>query len=69
MNPKRARSLALVLAVTCVAVMALSFLPGTRAQDDAQDAPKLGGTWIYEDLEAAYAQAKATGKPLLVGFR
>ena len=25
--------------------------------------------WIYEDIDAGYAQAKRTGKPLLVSFR
>ncbi len=25
--------------------------------------------WIYEDIDAGYAQAKKTGKPLLVSFR
>lgn len=25
--------------------------------------------WIYEDIEAGYAEAKKTGKPLLVSFR
>ena len=25
--------------------------------------------WIYDDLEAGYATAKRTGKPLLVSFR
>ena len=25
--------------------------------------------WIHDDLETAYAQARTTGKPLLVSFR
>ena len=25
--------------------------------------------WIYEDIEAGYAEANKTGKPLLVAFR
>jgi len=25
--------------------------------------------WIYEDINAGYAEAKKTGKPLLVSFR
>lgn len=25
--------------------------------------------WIYDDLEAGYARARQTGKPLLVSFR
>lgn len=27
------------------------------------------GQWFYEDLNGAYAEAKKTGKPLLVAFR
>ena len=26
-------------------------------------------TWIHDDIEKGYAEAKATGKPLLVTFR
>ena len=26
-------------------------------------------SWIYEDIEAGYAEAKNTAKPLLVAFR
>ena len=37
----------------------------------AQDVPMPddGPGWIYEDIEAGYAKAKETGKPLLVAFR
>ena len=34
-----------------------------RLKDDAAD------FWIYDDLYAAEAKAKTTGKPLLVSFR
>jgi len=30
---------------------------------------KVPDGWIYEDVEAGYKQALATGKPLLVSFR
>ena len=30
---------------------------------------KVSDGWIYEDIDAGYAQAKQTGKPLLVSFR
>ncbi len=30
---------------------------------------KIAGNWIYEDIEAGYARARKTGKPLLVSFR
>ena len=29
----------------------------------------LVGPWIYDDLEAGYAEARKSGKPLLVVFR
>jgi hypothetical protein len=29
----------------------------------------LAGTWIYDDLEAGGAEAKKSGKPMLVVFR
>ncbi len=31
------------------------------------DEPK--GDWIYDDLAAGFAEAKATGRPLMVVFR
>lgn len=45
-----------------------------RAQDAAdlrellQDI-ELGERWFYNDVEAAFAQARATGKPVLALFR
>jgi hypothetical protein len=30
---------------------------------------EVSADWIYEDIEAGYAMAKKTGKPLLVTFR
>jgi serine protease Do len=46
-----------------------------HAQDNKEAIKKplndvdLVGNWIYDDLPAAYAEAKKTGKPLLVVFR
>ena len=28
-----------------------------------------GGTWIYNDLEKGYAEARRSGKPLLIVYR
>jgi hypothetical protein len=45
---------------------------GLHAQSDLQRNLKdidIGKHWIYNDLKEGYAQAKATGKPLLVLFR
>ena len=45
-----------------------------RAQDYEKLKTALGDVhladgWIYEDIAAGYAEAKKTGKPLLVSFR
>ena len=44
-------------------------------QDGSKEALKtalkdtdLPGTWIYDDLDAGFAEAKKTGKPMLVVF-
>jgi len=39
--------------------------PLQKSLDDLAAKPP----WIYDDLPAGYAQAKKTGKPLLVVFR
>lgn len=36
---------------------------------EALDDKMLVGPWIYDDLDAGYAEAKRTGKPLLVVLR
>ena len=30
---------------------------------------KVSDDWIYEDIDAGYAEARKTGKPLIVSFR
>lgn len=61
-----------------VCVLALTLLP-VPAQETAtkslaerkRERLKDGaaGFWIYDDVDAGFAKAKATGKPLLVSFR
>ncbi len=36
---------------------------------DALEDKLLAGEWIYDDIEAGYAQAEKAGKPLLVTFK
>jgi hypothetical protein len=53
-------------------VLGMALAPGLRAQADLQRNLKdtnVGKHWIYNDLKAGTAQARATGKPLLVVFR
>lgn len=37
-----------------------------RLQDDRSE---LVGEWIYDDMAAGFAEAKKTGKPLMIVFR
>ena len=57
----------LALLLTAVSLSALcaqdSLLQKSLKDVDVQ------GAWIYNDLPAGYAEAKKTGKPLLVVFR
>ena len=40
----------------------------TKVRDDVKTV-KATGLWIYNDLPAGYAEARRTGKPLLIVFR
>ena len=60
-------NLALAAAVAC-----LSVLSPTQDKDKLREALKdtdLVGTWIYDDLDGGIAEAKKSGKPLLVTLR
>ncbi len=48
--------------------LAVTTVP-SPAQDHAGNPLDVDEAWIVEDLEAGYALAKETGKPLLVAFR
>ena len=62
-------SWAAVLAVgVFLAVGAVSL--GDEDGPDPWQGPGAGSDdWIYDDIDAAYAAAKKSGKPILVGFR
>lgn len=49
------------------------FATAVAAQDFDKLKQALGdivaAEWIYEDIDAGYAEARKTGKPLLVSFR
>ena len=58
-----------------LASAALALLPAI-VQDSDKDRLRralgdndLVGTWIYDDLDAGYAEAKKSGKPLMVVIR
>lgn len=63
--PRRALLPALAFLAAAVAVCAADEPPIQGALGDSG----LVGTWIYDDLPAAFAQAQKTGRPLLAVFR
>jgi len=66
----RIRILAAFLVLGFAFVPAYAFLAGMSGEQkrEALKDPKLVG-WFYEDLPGAIAEAKKTGKPLMVVFR
>ena len=58
------------LTITMLFLMAgLCFGHGDREVAEDQEAVKSTGFWIYNDLDQGFAEAKKTGKLLLVVFR
>lgn len=62
---KRPSGTLLAVAAVCVS---LAWGAATLAEDE-EPSDGSPSTWISEDIDKAYAQAKETGKPLLVAFR
>ncbi len=55
-----------------VTALAIGFLFASAAEAQNQLKPQdieVGAHWIYDDVPAAFAKAKATGKPILALFR
>ncbi len=64
--------LTLALLAAAAVSMTHSFAAGpTRDQQILNDRNSIeaAGAWIYDDLEKGFAEAKQTGKPLLVVLR
>lgn len=64
------------LRTACLAVGALSLLMAPGAVQDVKERLRqklkdtaVRGDWVYDDIEAGFAAAKQSGKPLLVVFR
>jgi len=63
-----------LLEVLSQALVGLLVLPAAPPQDKeklraAMGDTSLAGTWFYEDLDGGFAEAKRTGKPLMVVLR
>ncbi len=58
---------ALIAGCSFLAISACSQEPETLQA--ALGDVNLADAWIYEDIDAGYAEAISTGKPLLVAFR
>ena len=64
------------IAITALALLSIASAIPMSSQDDQIQLLKkaigddlVGEDWIYENIEAGYARARKTGKPLLVSFR
>ena len=64
------------IVITAVALLSIASSVPLFSQDEQIRLLKeaigddlVGGSWIYEDIEAGYAKAQKSGKPLLVSFR
>ena len=60
------------LLATAVFVLIASAAVLAKDKTDLKDALEdhlVTGDWLYDDIEAGYAEAKKTGKPLLISFR
>jgi hypothetical protein len=54
------------------AAACLSFLGHAQDKEKLREALKdnvVKGDWIYDDLDAGYAAARKSGKPMLIVFR
>ncbi len=56
------------LSLACVLGVA-AFAQEEHDLDDLANADGVRDRWIYDDIEAGYAAAQESGKPLLVAFR
>ena len=57
--------------LVCLTVVGLSVFASADGEDvkNALSDDQVGGKWIYDDIDAGFAKAKETGKPLLFVFR
>jgi hypothetical protein len=58
----------MILTVALAAFTALQQMPKDALKTALKDT-EVQGDWIYDDLPAGFAEAKKTGKPMLVVFR
>ncbi len=63
-----APALLVVWGSICVLTAVSSFGDDEKLKDALGD-KLLSGDWIYDDIEAGYAEAEKAGKPMLVSFR
>jgi hypothetical protein len=63
------RLLALSLALLALVVASRPQDPAKERLRQALGDNELAGTWIYDDLEAGYAEAKRLDRPMMVVIR
>lgn len=66
---RRPRAAAAVGALALACALPLSAQGGKQDLREKLSDLELVGAWIYDDIDAGFAQARQTGKPALVVFR
>jgi hypothetical protein len=64
---KRTIAFTAILAGLCAVAARRAQDPNERLRENLKDA--IVGPWIYDDLERGYAEARASGKPMMVVLR
>ena len=62
------RALTLSLALSTFAIQAIAADPNQQVHDDKKELAA-SDVWIYNDLDRAFAEARAKNKPLLIVYR
>jgi hypothetical protein len=57
-----------MMRLAILALVALQQGPKEQLRTALKDT-EVQGAWIYDDLDAGFAEAKKTGRPMLVVFR
>lgn len=63
------RLVLLFMILGVLAALAAATQDGNRQLQQSLNDNDVHASWIYNDIEAGFAEAKKTGKPLLVVFR
>lgn len=62
-------AVALLLALGAASFLTAENVTGEQKKERVRDRDDLSALWIYDDIPAGFARARAENKPLLIVFR